>query len=43
MNQLVREFLNRLEIREVKLLAWGVVYGGFNEEERSCSRPVETL
>ena len=33
MDQLVREFLNRLESREVKLLAWGVVDGGFGEDE----------
>ncbi len=33
LNLLVREFLNHLENREVKLLAWGVVDGGFSEDE----------
>jgi ATP-dependent helicase Lhr and Lhr-like helicase len=33
MDQLAREFLNLLESREVKLLAWGVVDGGFSENE----------
>jgi len=33
MDQIVREFLNCLESREVKLLAWGVVDGGFSEDE----------
>lgn len=33
MDRLVREFLNCLESREVKLLSWGVVDGGFSEDE----------
>jgi ATP-dependent helicase Lhr and Lhr-like helicase len=33
LNLIVREYLNALEIREAKLLAWGVVDGGFNENE----------
>jgi ATP-dependent helicase Lhr and Lhr-like helicase len=33
LNLLVREFLNQLESREIKLLAWGVVDGGFSEDE----------
>lgn len=33
LNLLVREFLNALESHEVKLLAWGVVDGGFSEDE----------
>jgi len=33
LNLLVLEFLNQLESREVKLLAWGVVDGGFSEDE----------
>lgn len=32
-NPLVCEFLNQLESREVKLLAWGVVDGGFSKNE----------
>lgn len=33
MDQLVRELLNQLERREVELLTWGVVDGGFSEDE----------
>jgi hypothetical protein len=33
LNLLVLEYLNALESREVKLLAWGVVEGGFSEDE----------
>ena len=33
LNLSVHEFLNLLESREVKLLAWGVVDGGFSENE----------
>jgi hypothetical protein len=33
LDNLVQEFLNVLESQEVKLLAWGVVDGGFSENE----------
>lgn len=33
LNLLVREFLTSLETREVKLLVWGVVDGGFSRDE----------
>lgn len=33
MDELVREFLGRLEAEEVKLLSWGVVDGGFSRDE----------
>ena len=33
LNLLVCEFLNQLESREIKLLAWGVVDGGFSQDE----------
>jgi hypothetical protein len=32
-NNLTREFLNQLEWKETELLTWGVVDGGFNEDE----------
>ena len=33
MEELVREFLGRLEAEEEKLLTWGVVDGGFSRDE----------
>lgn len=32
-DKLIREFLDTLERKEVQLLAWGIVDGGFSEEE----------
>ncbi len=32
-NPLIQEFLNLLEGKEIKLLTWGIVDGGFAEEE----------
>ncbi len=32
-NPLIQEFLNLLEGKEIKLLSWGIVDGGFAEEE----------
>lgn len=33
MEKLIQEFLNKLENKEVKLLTWGLVDGGFTEDE----------
>ena len=33
MNELIRDFLDILERQEVQLLTWGIVDGGFTEEE----------
>ena len=33
LNELIRDFLDILESQEVQLLTWGIVDGGFTEEE----------
>ncbi|AFY67277.1 protein DpdJ [Geitlerinema sp. PCC 7407] len=45
LNLLVLEFLNQLESREVKLLAWGVVDGGFSkgEVEKLAEEAIQNL
>ncbi|MEH2118325.1 hypothetical protein [Nostoc sp.] len=32
-DKIIREFLDKLERQEVQLLTWGIVDGGFSEDE----------